>query len=144
MPVATAEKNGLLSKENYIIIPKTYRIGNPKNAINLGTYNKNWIRFSTLLWGYSAEPFMAMGYLFSCNTGNNTNTSPIVSCISFGKKSPEYKFLYRDNGNSYTFYFYVVDGLSSMHPIHTISENIFFTENITIDDSYKEISIVGD
>ena len=69
---------------------------------------------------------------------------PFFSAVAVGMSSA-YKFLYKDNGNSYTVYFYCSDTYSGNHPIFIINPmKSVYTESINIDDSYKEISIVGD
>ena len=145
MPVATAEKNGLMSIEQYMLMPQKLSIGKTFNAINLGTYEKRFVRFIALIFGYNPSSMVAQGYLLAFSTNASDSVKPNYNCTSFGTKSPVYKFLYKDNGNSYTVYFYCSDTFSGDHPIFIINPmNSVYAEFINIDDSYKEISIVGD
>ena len=145
MPTATAEKAGLMSIEQYMLMPQKLSIGKTFNAINLGTYKKSYVRFIALIFGYNPSSLVAQGYLLAFSTNASDSVKPNYNCTSFGTKSPVYKFLYKDNGNSYTVYFYCSDTFSGDHPIFIINPmNSVYAEFINIDDSYKEISIVGD
>lgn len=144
MPTATAEKAGLMSIEQYMLMPQKLSIGKTFNAINLGTYEKRYVRFIALIFGYNPSSMVAQGYLLAFGT-NASGLKPQYNCTSWGTKSPVYKFLYKDNGNSYTVYLYCSDTFSGDHPIFIINPmNSVYAEFINIDDSYKEISIVGD
>lgn len=145
MPTATAKKNGLMSIEQYMLMPQELSIGKTFNAINLGTYEKRYMRFIALIFGYNPSSMVAQGYLLAFSSDASDSVKPDYNCTSFGTKSPAYKFLYKDNGNSYTVYFYCSDTYSGNHPIFIINPmKSVYTESINIDDSYKEISIVGD
>ena len=114
VPIASFDSNGLLSKELYPSIPKLFSLGKTYNAINLGTYDKNYQRILVAIDGIEIirySPFSVIACFF---TESKSSIAPRV-IVKWLVENPEqnYFFLYKDNGNTFTFYFCTTASYSS-------------------------------
>ena len=141
MPVATYENKGILSPSEYALIPKRLLIGSSHNAINLGSYEKAWVRQFVLVYGYNPLSLYPLMYILSLVA---PSTGPIkIYAKSIGTKDDMYTFYYKDNGDTISVYVYNTKAreLSTDHNLFIISDTAASSVVVNIDDAYMKVPI---
>lgn len=133
METVTEKNKGLMGIEDYINIPRPFKIGFNNNAVKISTINSPWTRTFCRVEGCNLNTLQPFSYI-ACIATKADITSISVVVKSIGTPVKEYSFAYKIGKNSVTFYLYTTLNYSSDYAIYISYVSEATVEKIDLDD----------